>query len=825
MFCILGQPGAIDPTFNPLDSGFWKGNSLNGNVTELCIQKDNKIIIAGYFTRYNEASINRIVRINADGTFDKTFNKVTLGANTIRKIVSQDDGKIIICGDFRSYNGVSRNGIARMNADGSLDTTFDPGTAFGSSFFPGPSAVALQKDGKILVGGTNLKVYNGAAISNIVRINTDGSRDLTFNVGSGFDAGVATIVINKDGRIIAGGSFSKYNGVDANHLACLLEDGSLENNFFAIGAGPNGEVNTMTLESGGKIIIAGNFTSYAGTARAGVARLNTNGSLDYYFTIGTGAAPFISGVNSIRIQNDGKVILKGAFSSFNGHTTTELVRLNTDGTVDASFKSVPGADKGIEAIVLQSDDRLIIGGYFKTYDGTFRNALARINTDGTLDKTIFNVFGLGVNGALWATAVQKDGKIIIGGLFSSYNGKAINNIARLNPDGSLDATFNVGTGTYDWVESIALQSDGKILIGGWFTKYNGIARGGLARLNNDGSLDTTLNSLPGTGPFVEYVNVQQDGKIIISGDFDKYNNVKASGILRLQQNGDIDTTFKFSATDYVLIWKTLVQPDGKIIIAGYFYNLNGTQINNIARLNADGSIDNSFDTGKGTDREINAVGMQSDGKIIIGGNFSEFNGVAINRIARLNTNGNLDNSFKSGAGVDKTVWAMQVQSNDKIILGGVFTTYDGSAANSIVRLKQDGAIDNAFNVGAGSNGIYTIALQPDGKIILGGNFTYYDVTGRNAIARIYGDGTNSINENQSDLFVAVYPNPTNGKFTIESDQPVEISIFDNLGRLVFESKIKSNTETINLAKENSGIYFVRIVSGSKQMTKMVVLNN
>ncbi|MBL0025187.1 MAG: T9SS type A sorting domain-containing protein [Saprospiraceae bacterium] len=262
------------------------------------------------------------------------------------------------------------------------------------------------------------------------------------------------------------------------------------------------------------------------------------------------------------------------------------------------FNPGTGANDLIQRIAIQNDGKIIIVGRFNSYNGTSRNRVARLNADGSLDET-FNP-GTGANDDVWSSAIQSDGRIIIGGNFTSVNEMSRNRIARLNADGSLDGTFNPGTGANDDVWSSAIQSDGRIIIGGNFTTYGGTARNRITRLNPDGSLDASFN--PNTG-----VN----------------DRVRSSAI----------------------------QTDGKIIIGGLFTFVNGTSRNRVARLNTDGSLDITFNPGTGADEFVYTITIQSDRKIIIGGNFTLYNGTGRNRIARIITDG-CSISLTSSSGTD-----------------------------------------------------------------------------------------------------------------------------------------------------------------------------
>ena len=362
------------------------------------------------------------------------------------------------------------------------------------------------------------------------------------------------------------------------------------------------------------------------------------------------------------------------------------------------------------------------------------SAYSIITTEGDLDPD-FIISG-GFSGYIHSTALQPDGKIIIGGVFSAVSGTTRNNIARLNADGSLDTSFDPGTGANSTIQSTTLQSDGKIIIGGDFTEVGGVSRNRIARLNDDGSLDTSFD--PGTGVDFELfsMTLQSDGKIIIGGSFNNVDGVGRNHIARLNTDGTLDTSFDPGTGANNNVSSVALQQDGKIIIGGEFSSVDGVSRIRIARLNADGSLDTSFDPGAGgIDAIIWTIALQPDGQIIIGGEFFNVDGVGRNRIARLNTDGTLDTSFDPGTGANDIVWSISLQTNGKIVIGGWFSDVNGDTRNWIARLNSDGEVDSIFDPNANQS-VYSLVLQSDGKIIVGGDFTEIGGESRDKIARL-----------------------------------------------------------------------------------------
>jgi uncharacterized delta-60 repeat protein len=812
----FAQDGANDPTFNPTDTGFSNGDGASSIILTSATQSDGKVIIGGLFNYFNGIEIKYIARLNTDGSLDETFNSNVDPFSIVHAIAIQSDGKIVIGGDFSSYNGLERNCIARLNNDGSLDETFNPGSGANASV----NSISIQSDGKIMIGG-NFSKYNEIARSRVARLNTDGSLDETFNIGTGINITVYTIAIQSDQKIVLGGYFTSYNGTTRNSIVRINSDGSLDETFN-IGTGINIMVYTIAIQSDQKVVLGGYFTSYNGTARNNIVRINSDGSLDETFVSGSGAN---IDIKKILIQSNGQIIIGGHFTSYNGVAINRIARLNSDGSLDQTFNSGTGASNSVEAISIQSDGSYIIGGRFLSFNGSIRHYVALLNTDGSLKETSF-YSGTGVNGSVLTTCIQPDEKIIIGGDFTSYNETAINNIARLNTDGSLDPTFNVGTGADNYVRTTAVQSDGKIIIGGNFTSYNGVAINRIARLNTNGTLDETFNVGMGANNTIYSAAIQSDGKIIIGGSFSSFDGISSIRyIARLNPDGTLDQNF--NGTGLGNVYTIAIQNDGKIILGGIFAYINGVAINRIARLNTDGSLDPTFNVGTGVNNSVWAIAVQSDGKIIIGGAFTTYNGVAKNRIVRLYPDGSIDENFNTGVGLNSTLRKALLQNDGKIIIGGSFTSYNETERNRIARLNNNGTLDESFNSGTGAdNDVYTTSFQSNGKIIIGGAFISYNGAGRNRIARILNSNGTSLPQT-SENEVMVYPNPTEGKAFIdlgEHCQRANVEVFDIFGKRVMQ-KHYNETQILDIdITAPAGIYFITISTANKRKTLKLIKN-
>ena len=366
--------------------------------------------------------------------------------------------------------------------------------------------------------------------------------DLTFEPGTGFDQAVHDIIVQPDGKIIACGYFLNFNGTNVNQIARLNPNGSLDLSFNSgSGFGYFGYpgilpyVNSMLLQSDGKVIVTGDFTSYNGINVNQIARLNSNGTLDLTFNSGSGfGGGTSSSLYSMSIQNDGKIVGVGDFSNYNGINANNIVRLNPNGSIDNSFNPGSGFNQNVKDIIIQPDGKLIVLGDFTSYNGVTVNRVVRLTANGSLDPT-FNCYVFVNNETISLTSLQSDGKILVS--YYSYNGNYSSKIIRLNSDGSQDASFEIiGNGFNEAILSSCVQSNGKIIVGGAFTNFNGTITNRIARFNADGTLDLTFEVGSGFSGAVRNILIQQDERILVSGWLNTFNNSNyTNGITRLKE--------------------------------------------------------------------------------------------------------------------------------------------------------------------------------------------------------------------------------------------------------------------------------------------------
>lgn len=405
---LLAQPGQLDPAYNPPPAiGAYGGSSAGpaSPSSEAIVYRSkvynsgpnlNKIIIAGRFTSYNGVMKKYIARLNANGSLDNSFTGPAFSSGFLYNVEILPDGKILVAGDF-TVGGYSS--FARLNADGSLDTTFNPTASSLKGANGWVLAINPQADGKILIGG-NFTTYNTVTNKRLLRLLADGTPDPTFN-GTGTVNGEVRVITMQDDKILVGGFFSGFTGYSGkNKIVRLNSNGSYDNTFNTTGNGATGGTAVFDIKVvNDKIFVGGKYDYFNGADKRSIVRLNADGSVDPDFNAGnrgvtnpesnTGIG---SGYNvfSICVQPDGKLLLGGNFTQYNFEAIPKgLARIYQDGTRDLTFVTGTGFTGGtlvyegksvVRDMALQIDGKIVVGGDFDRYNGVYRRMSARIIT-------------------------------------------------------------------------------------------------------------------------------------------------------------------------------------------------------------------------------------------------------------------------------------------------------------------------------------------------------------------------------------------------------------------------------------------------------------
>ncbi len=772
---LIGLLSTVSAAPGDLDTSFSQDGKLVepvGSVVNVfdylqhtALQTDGKIVAIGYDSQFKIGC--EIVRYNTDGSLDTTFDgdgktTVGMGMNSgCYGVAIQPDGKIVGVGfSNTTVSSITTDFfVIRLNSDGSLDNSFDGDGKLTTDllgFGDFATAVVIEADGKIVVAG---EARNGTDSDfGLVRYNADGSLDTTFDsdgkVTTGFlnnvpDAANA-VIIQPDGRIIAVGFTRMSNNNNIFAVVRYNADGSLDTTFDGDGKvttsffGSSDTAYSVALQSDGKIVVGGLAFSSLPTTDVALARYNTNGSLDTTFDgDGKVTTDFSNGndrASGIAIQPDGKIVAGGSTRPGPNNVSVLLIaRYNSNGSLDTSFDGdgkvttdFPNSREQGGPVLLQPDGKIVVAGYSDTQqfsDADF--ALARYNPNGSLDTTF------------------------------DFDGKVTSNVAVIGQPSSAQA--------------VAVQSNGKIIVAGYGknTQNNDFV---LVRYNDNGSLDTSFD---GDGQVLtDFINgndqafavaVQTDGKIIAAGYASNGNNDFAA-LARYNSNGSLDTSFGNGGKIttgvlgiYDYIYELIVQPDGKIVAVGYGYNGANSSII-LIRYNPNGSLDTSFGSGgkaiisgSGSDLEAYAAALQSDGKIVATGSTYNGNGYVFAAV-RVNANGSLDSTFDSDGRLTTAIpttrqgaSAVVVQPDGKIVAAGIRDD-NFTRAIALNRYNSDGSLDTSFDADGQviTNGgiANSVALQSNGKIVVGGSsnsdFAIYRYNTNGSLDTTYGISGKSV---------------------------------------------------------------------------------
>jgi len=566
--------GTLDGNFRP---------EFNGPVRAVVVQPDNKILVGGTFTEVaytvTSGTISTtthypcpgFVRLNADGSLDGAFYSADRlrhhSGPAVHSIALQPDGQILIAGRFTSIwwrdSAQFRDSYARLRPDGSFDSTFvnidlEPFTVGGAVVV---DHILREQTGKIMIAGRFGFEEPGTSNVNryMARLLPDGALDSTFAQRSmyGETHSINAVLPLNDGRYLIGAHFRNNLGVLVGAgLLRMRGDGfsspaSEQEGIFELNVNSPGFVDGLVLLSDDSVLAAGRMDVHGWSDSRWLTRVFPDGSTD----AGTGfVAPSSTPyqVNCSATLSDGRILVGGREIGTNG----KLSLLRANGEADDSFSlgvALTGSPGVVHCVaVIEPENtfqarRFIFGGAFNI-SSPARQGLAEATH---YDPVHFTGFGQNVNGTVHSLAVQSDGKVLIAGRFTATGSGGVtqNDVARLNPDGTLDTSFAPVihfTAASPMVWDIDLDDTGGVLITGNFDQVNGLPRAGFARLDGGGALDAgfvpniTSNS-PSNPAVVGGAVLQGDGGVVVYGDFNQVDGVNRHEICRLLPGGALDT--------------------------------------------------------------------------------------------------------------------------------------------------------------------------------------------------------------------------------------------------------------------------------------------
>ncbi len=544
---LLRADGRPDPFFQP---------SLgSGGVLDSLRDSFGDFVVVGSFTSGGNriaridpetgAAVGSMSAVNPDGTIRAVAEAAEIEPITLER-------KLYLGGAFSTIGGQPRTRVARVNYNGTLDTSFVPPAYAGTAY-----ALAVQGDGKLLVGG-NLRPANAPVGRRIYRLNSDGSQDPGFTAPAVLETGnhsVRAIALDLGGRIVIAGENSS-----GGFVMRLNPNGSLDPTFTAPNL--NGPVLSLALQPDGRLVIGGDFSN--ASLRARLARLNDDGSVDNSFV------PLMNpngAVNALEVRPGGEVIFAGEFTNINNTIPrNRIAAVTRHGRLDTALSVTPN---GRIRVIVPDGNSLLLGGEFTEINGQTRPKLARVLSNGIVSSSFQPVIE---NGDVMAISVQPDGRILIAGSFNRVNGEARLGLARLNSDGSLDTSM----------AHVRL------------------------RIDPPNSGDPYLR---GSGDFLRLL---QDGRILVGGQFDRIEETPRNGLARVHAIGSLDASF---VTDSSIRWGVLgawapgvsLHPDGGYLVNGRLYREGATPELQLLRIQDDGSLHPGFTTDFSTNRPAPTV--------------------------------------------------------------------------------------------------------------------------------------------------------------------------------------------------------------------------
>lgn len=800
---------ATNGTLASFDAGF------SSAIADVVRQTDGKTLVGGSFTTISNGLVNRkyLVRFNADLTLDTGFtNGIGTGPdNSVSDIALQPNGKILIAGSFTTVNGkAGTRAVARLNADGSVDDSF---VSQAANFTSG-SLVDLLPDGRILlvVGGQ----YGGHSAS-LYRLASSGVVDTTFTNSL---SSITALLVQNNNSILVGGTFATVYGTARPMLARLADNGRLDPTFLSGSTNGTGynqpRITTLALQDNGKILAGGNFLSF-GPFVNGLARFNADGTPDTSFLfqqgIGDGLNAFIYRITSFA---DGRIAVGGNFTTWEGVAENGLVILNGDtvplafsvhpvsqfvpsgttvqfaaqtvGTSPVTYRWYRGATPLTDGgnIAGATTSNLTVTGATLS-DTNFYSVIATNLTGGTrtslpaelfiLSQPVFReqpvggisfvsnsfilratVLGLGNIGYRWlmnsnvltgatnASLVYTNLSLTNSGFFqlvaSNSLGVVTSSVAQLivlPPPATLSTTWPHPAGAGGRINSIVPLGDGRVVIGGSFSAVgpagNSTSRANLALLETNGTANTTFNPAPDGQ--VNVVVRDGVGGFLVGGSFFNIGGQSRGNFARLNSDGSLDATFlaNLGSGPNQIVYDIGVQADGKILLGGSFSTVSGQSYPTIVRLNSTGTIDASFRLTQQFAQQIQTLAVRADGLIYVGGSLTVSNR---QNIIRLNPNGSVDLSFT--ANTDYSVNKLTALADGGMVVGGFFSTVNGAAAPNFARLSASGGIVPGWPLATPNQQVQSMVLQPNGRLVIAGAFATVGAQ-RAQIARYETDGS------------------------------------------------------------------------------------
>jgi len=583
---------ALDSTFNT------SGTTFSNGLPYVMAYASGSLYVGGSFTSYKGTNAQRIVKINGttaaiDTTFDTTSG---FSSSEVRALALDSSGNIYAGGWFSSYKGVTTRQVAKLNAStAALDTTFDTGTGFGGG---SNEILSLATDNSSVYVGGGFTTYKGTTRQNIVKLNAStAALDTTFDTADGFDAKVTDLKIDGSNLAVIG-EYSTYKTTNftVQRLAKIVKATGLLDSSFNTASAFNGSVTKLVLR-GSSLYVGGTFSTYKGTGRTRLAKINTNdASLDTTF-VPAGPNNTVMGL----AVDDSGVYFAGSFNQAGVASRQNIAKVNaTTGAIDTTFDTSTGFDSQVNTITLDNSGNLYAGGYFGSYKGTNRAYIAKINATTAALDTTFNS-STGFDGSVEVVRLDSSGNLYAAGIFSNYKSTSRKFLAKLNATtAALDTTFDTAVTSFSgaYVKDIALDNS-NLYAAGEFYSYKGTTSNRLIKLNSStAARDTTFNVSTGFDSAVYAVSLN-DSDLYVGGGFLSYQSSSRPSIAKINTtDATLQSTFIYSPdsapTDILLSSSSIAENSaiGSVVGTMSAVDAQGGTIT-FSLVSGDGSTDNN----------------------------------------------------------------------------------------------------------------------------------------------------------------------------------------------------------------------------------------
>ena len=705
------------------------------------IAENGSIYVGGSRGVFSDEIVESVFRLHPDGTLDEQFQIDVELTGTVSEISILPD-HIFVAGYFHAAEDEEFRveHLARLHLDGSVDRSFDSGT--GSD---GSVNAILPIDGGLLVGG-DFSRFNNKRVGPLVKILSDGSVDPDFESDLGSQPNLISLGQQQSGGVIVGGRFDRLHDRDMSYLARLHPDGSLDSEWVSM---VNGPVHHLQVAANDSIYISGSFGSVDGQERPGLARLHSDGSLDRGFVPDDG----IRNIHQMRLREDGTLIVVGSFDQYEGVQVPGIIGLDTKGRVSDTFNSllgVPPWSLAIQNFVVDQEGRLIASGYVTGEEGTNYSSVVRLVTEDISRTTI------GFLNAEHEVLETRSGLEIeltrIGDLSDEsqvrWTMQGVTGLPGLDfPEQQGVAVFQAlerrQTIRLEVLDDALAESDELVTVQlEAMTESDAIGFSDVSVriLDNDriGSLDDSFwpeirrTYGRGRGGFfgedfysssrvgdVSQIFVRNSDRILIRGDFDLINDQEVQNIALLNSNGSLDTSFQPALNAASLRWLE-VQSSGKIVALG-----SETDGAMLLRLSEDGSLDQDFTSVLDDDVDsVTGFRILNDDRILIWGSFNMFRNEAQSGLVMLSPDGEYDDSFVTDLAPRTELTQALVLPGDRILISGSIRFKGGGRPVFLAQLTSNGQLDPDYDLASGPNRDVSVLGPTDGEhLYIRGDFS------------------------------------------------------------------------------------------------------